>query len=245
MDFFSGPGVKDIDGGTASWDGQHLTIDIGGVITTWEVINIGGSGSGGDPNPNDGCTTTSYACGGCACGGQPSCDRPCSWIPCGGNFTKIKTCCPPPIAPDKPTNPDPADGVADLPPIASFSFAPVTNWGRPSNCGADYHFYEWYADLDKNKVLNFDPTVEQGGDPASTSRDLVGGADYNTTYYWRVRACNGYGNCTASGYDSSDVGSDGVWQFTTGQLPGWWQARGETYKVIIANLVLTRGCEQV
>jgi hypothetical protein len=116
------------------------------------------------------------------------------------------------------------------------NYSDVSAWGRNANCHGPYHTYDFYFGTDKAKVASLDsstlvaPSCTRTADPSDsnviqTDCTLSGGADYNTTYYWRVKACNGPNNCTASGNDASDAGNDGVWQFTTGPLPAWWQSK--------------------
>lgn len=220
---------------TRTGSGSDYTVTItgpDGVTTVYEVKGVsGGGGNGSDPDPSDGCTPSSSGCADCACGATGSCPMNCS-NNCGDRWEQTKTCCPAAVPPAKPTHPDPADGASDVPGGLNITFSvdPVTSWGKNSRCLADYRTLTFYGSSDKNKVLNLDPAIYTeshyslgGVDPDPVF--LVTAAEYDQTYYWRVVACNGSANCTASGYDSYDAGNDGVWQVTTRSLPGWWQSQ--------------------
>jgi len=220
---------QDSDGTKYYWDanGNFVIESKDGVTTVWEDYIVGGNG--GDPNPNDSCTPTGKSC----VGSWPSTTQICTYTPCGYVINEPLTCCPAASPPGKATSPVPSDGSTDLTGglNVTLSVTLPNNWGKNSHCLLDYRNITFYGSSDKAKVYNLDPSVKfptlypdpSSGNPASSISVLA--AEYDKVYYWRVVTCNGGTNCVASGNDGWDVGNDGVWQFKTAPVSGWWQSQ--------------------
>ncbi|MBI5652459.1 MAG: hypothetical protein HZC40_18730 [Chloroflexi bacterium] len=209
-----------------------LIINDGGVVTTW-VSNTAGGFGGGDPDPSDSCTPTLVSYGfNC-----PTTIGNCTNSPCNDVFQCTRVCCPAAIAPAKPTLAAPGNGspiLNNFPDLEVTPFTNVSQWGLAptnganANCANNYNVMYWYLDKAIAKVnaatgglgADVQGRCEQVANPFGSNNlpkwncTITGGAEFNTTYYWKAQACNG-SLCT-----SSDV-----WSFTTSPLSGWWQSQ--------------------
>ena len=231
-----------------------LQIDNKGVVTTWKEIPIGGGG-GNDPNPNDSCTPVSKSCSFPPC---PNTVGSCTYAPCGYVLQETQPCCPLASPPARPKNPSPPDGSTGYSVAPTLSIV-VDDWGVNADCQSNSKTLKWYGDTDKTKVANLDANVLRLTRWANAAGLIdmttsVSGADYDTTYYWRVVACNGANNCTPSGgagdtddhtYDpvtgvQTSATPDGVYMFRTNPPSGWWQSQIATSLKHYARFILTR-----
>ncbi len=92
----------------------------------------------------------------------------------------------------------PANGAAGV------STSPTLSWGTASGATS----YEYCYDTTNDNACS-----SWTSNGASTSVALSG-LSLNTTYYWQVRANNGFGTTYANG------GATAFWSFTTGNAPG-------------------------
>ena len=131
---------------------------------------------------------------------------------------------PGPTPPAQMTLVSPTDGaILTSPDVTLQAALPVDiNWGQGCPTVPTYQFF---VDTIQNNVRNLSGAFTYSG---PNYYFAPAGLNYGTTYYWAVRACNGYSCGPLSA----------VWSFTIKNISPWWQTiEGDVYGLSVQSKI--------
>ncbi len=131
---------------------------------------------------------------------------------------------PGPTPPAQMTLVSPTDGaILTSPDVTLQAALPGNiNWGQGCPTAPTYQFF---VDTIQNNVRNLSGAFTYSG---PNYYFAPAGLNYGTTYYWAVRACNGYSCGPLSA----------VWSFTIKNISPWWQTiEGDVYGLSVQSKI--------